>query len=191
MINFQVVRLVRSVCLCFAAICAALLLSVADAAIISKGFTGEINFAESGNPLGVAVGDGVSGSATYEETAVPATGSFVLSVDSNPAYHLAVILGNQTFLEMQDTGFGTGLPQLFFDNGRLAGLDFVVPFAEVGFPSLTFEVFGRVFDVIDNNGGALLVTGLFNLPSQPIPEPFTFALLGIGLAGLFVGVRSP
>jgi hypothetical protein len=163
-----------------------LLSAESRAAIITIPLNGQITFAAPSNPLGVVSTDVFTGNATFDEAIIPPSGFFLLGVDADPAYHLTLTLGSRTFAETEDSEFGTGLPQLRFEEGALVGLDFVVPFSEVGFPNLSLEVFGPLLSITDNDGGALLVTG--QLIFSSVPEPSILAILLIAFVALLLSM---
>jgi hypothetical protein len=152
------------------------------AALITVPLSGKLAFAAPSNPFGVSPEDGFTGIAIFDDAIIPSSGSFLLGVDTDPSFHLTIALGSRSFTETEDADFGTGLPQLRFEEGSLVGLDFAVPFAEVGYPNLSLEIFGPLLSVTDTDAGSLLVTG--QLIFSPVPEPSILADLLIAFVAL-------
>jgi PEP-CTERM motif len=64
--------------------------------------------------------------------------------------------------------------------------------ADIGHEGVTIDGAGNIYIVNEAGGGSLSVPQLWvYAPSQPIPEPGTFALMAFGLAGLVLRRRQP
>ncbi|WP_119459634.1 PEP-CTERM sorting domain-containing protein [Rhodospirillaceae bacterium SYSU D60014] len=154
----------------------------AEAVPITEAFTGTITFAESGNPFGANVGGPVNVSVTYDDALLTGLGEEFVSIDSDAAFDLNVTFGSVAFVANQDSGFGSGFPELSFFDGKLVAIDFVVDFVFGDYLDLTFSAFDS-FTITDNeNFEQVLVSGTLGLTA--VPEPGTLALIGAGLAGL-------
>lgn len=157
----------------------------AFAALVSSQITGQITYVDSTWSGGVAIGDPVTGSVTYDSSLIPATAFFALSLDSNSAFGIELSFGSYRFTTTDDKDYGSGLPQALFNDGILTGIDFVVPLAEGGMIA-THDWFA-----IDNAAGAYVLEGsmTFHAGTVVVPLPAAGWLLISGLFGLIAAAR--
>lgn len=174
--------------------------STVSAGLMRVDFSGTIDFADSGNNLGLAVGDTVTGSTTYDDLLLTGMGpeSIGLGVDGNGfGGTLTMNMGTTTFTESDDTNFSDGsfldpaiFPELLFSNGALIGFDFLV----FNKPTVgdEFSVLYAELDFFSLND--TLVFGNWDTFSDPYPlrvfEPSTLPLLGVACLGLLARRRK-
>jgi hypothetical protein len=142
---------------------------------------------------GPSTGATATGFATWDETALTGIGDEILFHDQGAGSLLAVELNifGQTFTALDDFDFGGGYPELWFTDGVPTFLDFLIvdPVALPGVSSIDTatsidpaQLQGYDYFIEINVDGA---------PTQVIPEPGTYALMGGALAGLlFLRLRA-
>lgn len=123
--------------------------AVADAAMVTWVFGGALTAAEPGNGLGLAVGDTIAGTATFDDGSVSLSGLAFVAIDSDPAFALTFTVGAHTFVATDDSGYGVGFPLLVFADGALDGFEFLAPFPPPH-DALSFDVVGRSLIVTDD-----------------------------------------
>jgi len=183
---------------CVPAVGLALLLSTAAHAVpVTTTIMGSVDVADASNPFGLTTADGVTAVAVYDDSLVPAAGSFNLLIDSDAAFSLTITFGSFTFAETDDDGFGSGFPQLRFLDGNLIGLEFEIDgFSLAGFADLTLSDFStQTRWALDDNLGPVetLLEGTWDFDNAvtvpndvvgEVPEPATWLLFAGGLIGL-------
>ncbi len=144
----------------------------ADADVVTLDFTGLVLDASSDNPFGVSPGDTITGSTTYDDSLVPATGLKWISIDSDSAFALSVTVGSRTFYEWEDYQYGNGSPSIFFVDGMLVGIDFVTEeFSLPLFGLVQFVGSGSEFFINDLDSTEDPLYGVFFLLSETSSDP--------------------
>lgn len=165
----------------------------ADAAMITQDLSGEITFAAQDNVFGVALGDGLSWTMTYDlKDLDPGYNTIIIGKEAD--YQLRVTVGSRTFLETEDNMYGStpwsGPIVMFDDDNNLSGINFLI---DDYTNSYRFKSSGDssfdIYEIIDGfRDGEKLVSGTLSFEPAPVPVPAAFWLLGSGVVGL-VGIR--
>ena len=169
---------------------------------VTTTISGSVDFADPSNPFNLAVGDPVTAVAVYDDSVVPAAGSFDLEFDSAPSFSLTVTLGDFSFVEADVDDFGSGFPILEFFNGDPVGLFFAIDgFAFGAFDDLRLEEDGGgtawfLDEVLPGPDNILLegswdIANAVTVPNDvttDVPEPAAWLLFAGGLAAL-TGLR--
>ena len=166
--------------------------SSANAIMVTENFSGTIDFAEAGNPFGVAESDIFAWSTTYDLSYQNELGNIVIGDD--PDMKLQVTIGSRTFNEIEDVFYGPGnfgAPILTFDeHDNVIGVSLLVDdmtgnyrFRSHG-DGLAFDIYSIGSDGFTDD--VHLVAGTFDF--NPVPVPAAVWLLGSGLFGL-IGIR--
>jgi hypothetical protein len=142
---------------------------------------------------GPFAGTTATGSATWDETALTGIGDEILSHEQGGGSLLAVELNifGQTFTAFDDIDFLADYPQLQFFDGVPTLLDFLIldPVALPGVTSISTST--SIDPAVLQGYDYFIGINVEGAPSQAIPEPGTYALMGGALAGLlFVRRRT-
>lgn len=159
------------------------------AILITTEFSGEIYTADAGNAFGVLAGDAVTGSATYDNNLVAASGQSSVNISSNSDFELFLTIGSYMFDHTMDVEYPAGTqPTVEFLDGQILSFDFVT-LEGINGALYGLELFlGTEFTAIDTD--QLVVTGeITNFGATPIPVPSTILLYGIGFVGLLMANR--
>ncbi|WP_372982585.1 PEP-CTERM sorting domain-containing protein [Marinobacter sediminum] len=172
----------------------------ASAGLMQVDFSGTITVADSGNNLGVAVNDTVTGWTTFDGLLLTGFGdeTIGLGTDGNGyGGSLTMHIGTMTFTESDDIDYSGGdffnpatFPELLFYDGALIGFDFIA----LNLPTIGDElsVYGTDFEFFSLNDTQ--VFGEWHTFSDPypviVPEPSTLSLLGVACLGLLARRRK-
>lgn len=135
---------------------------------------------------GPSAGATATGFATWDETALGGSGGETLSYSQGTGSLLAVELNifGQTFTAFDDVDFLDGYPQLQFFDGVPTLLDFLI-LDPVALPGVTRISTATSIDPAVLQGYDYFIEiSVDGAPTQVIPEPGTYALMGGALAGL-------
>jgi len=169
----------------------------ADAGTITLDLAGVVSTAETGNPFGIDVGDLITGSVTYTDTLLPATGPFSHALDSDPGAALEITLGPLSFDETDDVDYLSGFPLLIGADGVPSGLDVMIefdyaPFSTAG-SEFVFQIAGTGFEIFSYSLPDALVTGTLapvviqqqsGASAVPLPPAGWLGLGGLALLAL-------
>ena len=159
----------------------------AHAALVNFSVTGVIDGSDVPGPYGLGVGDIVTASGSFEDSAI-STSPYTVYFDlSHPGNTMSIAAGSLSLDETQDANYSAGgSPRLEFDSGgNLIGVNFY--WGAVDGSSFDSGVLG--FIVNDPN---YLATGSWNASSfttTPVPVPAAMWLFGSGLLGLAGAIR--
>lgn len=172
----------------------------------TQNLQGRVTFADPFNPFGITTETPVLWTVVYDPSRIDEDG--ILSIDEDSSQVLNVSIGPLFFAEVDDTEYGDGHPEVWFNGGNVVGVNFHVNFwypewldlTGLGItveeePTLyTFSAYGNSFEIYYDGGGVamtldqvgdgnvLLVEGE-NFSSN-VPLPTAFWLLGSGLIAL-------
>jgi hypothetical protein len=135
---------------------------------------------------GPSAGATATGFATWDETALTGIGIETLRHNQGAGPLLAVELNifGQTFTASDDVDFSGTFPALLFNAGVPSLLDFIIGSSNTP-PGVSSIGTGNIFQPAQLQGYDYFIEiNVSGAPTQVIPEPGTYALMGGALAGL-------
>jgi hypothetical protein len=132
-------------------------------------YTGTLDFVDpaGATDLGLAFGDAFTVMALLDPSLLGGFGQETIALDV-PAHSFDLAIGNGAlvFDETADTAFGSGFPQALFDDGFLAGFDFVTDPLGVG---------GSLYQVRLMEDELEITSGLLANPSVVVSGSFAIS----------------
>ena len=145
------------------------------------------------NGFGLSVGDTITATGVFNDSALTYSGAETVSFGLGSGNSMTLTVGSMTFVESEDNQFNSGFPQLLFNDGMFAGINFDTSFAYdpfwdefMGF----FNAGGELMEFSGDDGDFGMIFGTWEAGSYTatvIPVPAAVWLLGSGLLGL-VGI---
>lgn len=182
-----------------AAVAAAIMVAPVQAATIN--FSSVLDFASADNPFGVAAGDTVVGSLTFDESLL--TGSGFESLGASDGASFSITLGGTTLTEA-DAADASSFAIDFFD-GTFDYLFFEGPLGTplADQPDLELALYRITIGNSFFGGAQFTISNLLSFVgpdpvpyafgdavlSEDVPEPAMVGLLGLGLVGLVAARR--
>ena len=131
----------------------------AAAQTVPLNYTGTLDFVDpaSASDLGLAFGDAFTVMALLDPSLLGGLGQETIALDlADHGFDLDIGNGALAFDETADNAFGSGFPQALFDDGLLAGFDFVAD---------PISVNGSFYQVRLMEDDLEITTGLVEVPS--------------------------
>lgn len=135
------------------------------------------------DPWDVEIGDSFTGQATFNESLVPATGTYAAGLFSDPGFSLSFNVGTMQFdLSFAPFGFFTSI---LFNNGSAEEFILADFIDSLSNPQYQVTLSTSDFHTL-NTANERIYEGTitFGEPTKPIPEPTAMLLFGSGLIGL-------